>query len=176
MKHFYVSHLVSYNTVYLLSYNIAQYRRISHIIAATLGPRVGLDSEDEKKIKRAIKESKALRNEKKASSSRPRVRKPVPSQRQGPSWTNSNPRQVGLYNSATKAVDEEIVRCFRCRNPGHIAGSADQPMQGMLSQEQYLPANLCHRADGEEPVFVICLLTTLTRFPQLLLRGDCVRT
>ena len=79
------------------------------------------DSEDKKKIRRAIKESKALRNEKKASSSRPMVWKPVPSQRQGPSWTNSNPRQVGLYNSATNAADGEIVRYFRCRKPGHVA-------------------------------------------------------
>ena len=26
-------------------------------------------------------------------------------------------------------------------------------MQGMLSQEQHLPANPCHRADGEKPLF-----------------------
>ena len=102
------------------------------------------DSEDEKKIKRAIKESKALRNEKKASNSRPRVRKPVPSQRQGPSWTNSNPRQVGLYNSATKAADEEIVRCFRCRKPGHIArecrsANARYVIAGAASTSQPLP-------------------------------------
>ena len=38
------------------------------------------DSEDEKKIKKAVKESKALKNEKRASSSRPKMRKPAISQ------------------------------------------------------------------------------------------------
>ena len=100
------------------------------------------NSEDEQKIKRAIKESKALRNEKKASSSCPRVWKPVPSQRQGPSWTNSNPRQVELYNSATKAAD--LTQCFCCRKRGHIArecrsANARYVIAGAASTSQPLP-------------------------------------
>ena len=44
------------------------------------------DSEDEKKIRKAVKESKAMRVEKKATAARPKGRKPANNQRRGSSW------------------------------------------------------------------------------------------
>ena len=79
------------------------------------------DSEDEKKIKKAVKESKALKNEKRASSSRPMIRKPAISQRQGSTWGSPTSRPTGLDNLVLRPPGDEIMWCFRCRKPGHIA-------------------------------------------------------
>ena len=82
-------------------------------------------------------------------------------------WGCTTPQQTLLM--------ERLYGIFAAESRDTLLGSANQPMQGMLSQEQHLPANLCHRADGEEPSYLmICLLRTLTQFPQLLLRGPCM--
>ena len=44
-------------------------------------------------------------------------------------------------------------------------------MQGMLSQEQHLPANLCHRADGEEPLFVDLFINDIDTVSPVVVKG-----
>ena len=80
------------------------------------------DSEDEKRIRKAIKESKALRSDKKAEASRSKAkdqqrtpRRPVSSWGRTPPGVDRAGKFVG--NSPREAG----VTCFRCWRPGHIA-------------------------------------------------------
>ena len=81
------------------------------------------DSEDEKRIKRAIKESKSLRNEKKASSSHMKIKKPflgadksTPNVAKGQGPFNFRARRQVLPPSG-----DNRATCFRCGKPGHFA-------------------------------------------------------
>ena len=44
-------------------------------------------------------------------------------------------------------------------------------MQGMLSQEQHLPANLCHRADSEEPLFADLFINDIYTVSPVVVKG-----
>ena len=88
----------------------------------TAGP-LASDSEHEKRIKRAIKESKSLRNEKKADASRFRARKPIRApERPSPIWekTSSEPFKAGKLGIRPPRENRGVT-CFRCGKPGHIA-------------------------------------------------------
>ena len=87
------------------------------------------DSKDEKKVKKAVKKSKALKKEKRASSSRPKMRKPTISQRQGSTWGSQTSRPTGPESLVLRSPEDEIVRCFRCRKPGHIDTSPESADQ-----------------------------------------------
>ena len=64
-----------------------------------------LRTADEKRIKKAIKESKALRNEKNAASSRAKIRKPVNNYpRQASSSGNIASRPIKLDNMSVKSA------------------------------------------------------------------------
>ena len=44
-------------------------------------------------------------------------------------------------------------------------------MQGMLSQEQHLPANPCHRADGEKPLFDYLFINDIDTIFPVVVKG-----
>ena len=80
------------------------------------------DSEDEKKIRKAVKESKALRNEKKveASHSKAKEQQRTP-QRPFQSWGKTPLGNLKAGKFVSNSSRETGITCFRCGRPGHIA-------------------------------------------------------
>jgi hypothetical protein len=80
------------------------------------------DSEDEKKIRKAVKESKALRNERRVEASRSKAKE----QHRAPQKPFQSGGKTPLGNfKAGKFVSnmprETGITCFRCGRPGHFA-------------------------------------------------------
>ena len=83
------------------------------------------DSEDEKRIRKAIKEGKHLKGEKKAEALRFKPKKQTrPTERQSfgaeSRFYSGQGTKAGKFQSQSSR-DQQALTCFRCFRPGHIA-------------------------------------------------------
>jgi hypothetical protein len=75
------------------------------------------DSEDEKRIKRAIKESKQLKNEKAAEAVRFKPKKQI----RAPERRSFGGDMRASYSQSSRDNRMSAMTCFRCFKPGHLA-------------------------------------------------------